>query len=196
MLLSDIDVCNQALTLCGAALITTLDDDSAEAIQCRQHYETTVRAALTAPGGAPFRWSFATRQEQLARLVDTPAARYAYAYQLPPESLVQHGAVQHGIPIAYAIYGDKLFTDAEGPVVLDHTFRPEASAWPPFFLEAVAAALARKLALALNRDKELADLVAPDWQGARTADSQQRTAMRIRATRLTGARFVSRATFR
>jgi len=32
-------------------------------------------------------------------------------------------------------------------------------------------------------------MVTPDWQGARTADSQQRTALRIRATRLTSARF-------
>jgi hypothetical protein len=196
MILSDIDICNQALTLCGGSTISSLSDGSAEAVQCGQHYETTVRACLTAPGGAPFRWSFASRQEQLSRLADTPADRWTYAYQLPPEMLAAHGAVQNGHLVEYAIYGDKLFTDAEGPIVLDHSFRAEASAWPPFFVEAVVATLATKLALALNRDGDLAKLVRPDWQGARTADSQQRTAMRMRATRLTSARFTSRATFR
>lgn len=189
MLLTDIDVCNQALTLCGGARISSLEDGTAEAEQCAAHYETTVRAALTAPGGAPFRWSFASRQDTLARLAAVPAGRWAYAYQMPTESLAAHGATQNDSLIAYAIYGDKLFTDAEGPIVLDHSFRAAETGWPPFFVEAIVAALARKLALALNRDGDLAKIVTPDWQGARTADSQQRTALRIRATRLTAARF-------
>jgi hypothetical protein len=196
MLLTDIDVCNQALALCGADRIDSFDAGTAEAIQCSAHYETTVRACLTAPGGKPMRWSFATRQDTLAKVAGSPVGRWEHGYQLPTGCLQVHAVLDNDVPVAFAIYGDKVMTDVDGALVIDHTFRAGTNLWAPFFTDALVAQLARKLALALNRDAELARIVSPDWQGARTADSQQRTARRIRATRLIGARFVSRNTGR
>jgi hypothetical protein len=58
--------------------------------------------------------------------------------------------------------------------------------------------LASRLAMGLNENTDLAKNLAAgvDWRGVRTADSQARTSPRLRATRLTGARFGGRGCWR
>jgi len=188
---TSIDICNQALALVGGEAISAFDDGSNEGAQCGKLYETVVRAALTNPGNTPFRWSFASRQEPLARLVATPDARWPAGWQTPVLCLQIHAVTDADTPVRFAIYGDKIFTDEHTELVCDHTFRAEEAAWPAFFEAEVVTDLARKLAMALREDPELAAELrrSSNWAGARTADSQQRTSQRLRFTRLKLQRF-------
>lgn len=190
---SDIDICNRALARVGADDIASLADESAEARACAREYEETLLAALTAPGGKPFRWSFATTQKALSRLTATPVARYAYAWQVEPNTLVIHAILVNSVPIEFTRLDDNIFCDADADVIAEYTFRAAESGLPAYFVEALTTDLAAKLAVGLNRDMQLArDLKAEaleDWAGARSADSQARTSRRVHANRLKRRRF-------
>lgn len=192
---SSIDLCNAALSLIGANAISSLSGSTREAEACSKAYELTVGAALTMPGGAPFRWSFASRQESLAALTDAPEARWSKAWQLPTACLAVHALTVADAPIAFALYGDNVAcTDEWDTVVCDHTYRPDENLWPAFFADAFVYELAAVLAMALNENRDLSAQMAKmaRWAGARNADSQQRTAPRLRATRLIAGRFGGR----
>lgn len=200
MAFTQIDIGNQALAMVGSAPIAAWDDGSAEGQQIGQHYEVLVGLALTSPGGAPMRWSFATRQDTLTKLAGTPEARYAFAYQIPADVLRLHAVTQNGMPIRYAIHSDAILTDQDNalnPIVADYTFRAQEPTWPPDFTACFVHELASRLALGLNENRALANALkqAADWRGARTADSQSHTSPRLRATRLTSARFSGRGAY-
>lgn len=187
---SNIDVANQALSMIGNEEISAFDDGSAEAKAVANCYETTVGAALLSPGGAPFRWSFATRQDLLAQLLADPTARWDHAFQIPTLCLRLHAVTKGGYPIAYGIHGDHIVADTAGPLVADYTYRAPENVWPADFLRCVVGELAAQLAMSMNEDKDLAATIAKriGWQGVRTADSQARSSPRLRASRLTSAR--------
>ncbi|MCK8787095.1 hypothetical protein M0638_22220 [Roseomonas sp. NAR14] len=194
-----IDIANRALARVGADDIVSLDDDSAEGRACQREYEGVVREALTVPGGAPYRWRFASKQALLTRLQDTPPGRWAYAYQDPSDVLAVHAVTQGDVPVTYDRYDDKVFTDAltsaAGDLVMDYTFRPNEAMWPGYFTAGVVRDLAVKLAIGLREDTSLARMVAQtfDWAGARRADSQGQTARRLLGHgRLIPARFGGR----
>lgn len=188
---SKIDVANEALGMVGADRIAAFDDGSAEGEQVSAHYETLVGKALLTPGGAPFRWSFATRQEPLTLLSDPPEARWTHAYQMPVDCLRLHAVTQHRWPIEFATHGDRILTDTAGPLVADYTVRAAEEEWPLDFLAAVVGELAARLAMSLNENADLAANIARgiDWRGVRAGDSQARSSRRLRATRLTSARY-------
>jgi hypothetical protein len=190
---SDIDICNRALARVGADDIASLADESAEARACAREYEETLLAALTAPGGRPFRWSFATTQKALSRLTATPIARYAYAWQVEPNTLVIHAILVNSVPIEFTRLDDNVFCDADDGVIAEYTFRASESGFPSYFVEALTTELAAKLAVGLNRDTALGNALKQEamasWAGARSADSQARTARRVRATRILTRRF-------
>lgn len=191
---SDIDICNRALVRVGSDIaIASLTDTSAEATVCAREYPETLAAALTVPGGRPYRWSFATSQKALTRLSDTPVARYAYAWQIEPDVLMLHAVLVDNLPIEYARLDDKVFCDAAERVVAEYTFTPAPPAFSPPFTDALTTDLAARLAAGLNRDLELSEKLRREamdqWAAARSADSQARTSRRIRANRLRAARF-------
>lgn len=187
-----IDIANAALTLIGANQIATFDDGSTEGSAIGQLYENCVGAALLTPGGAPMRWSWATRQEALGRLTDTPVGRFAVAWQQPEKCLKIHAVTVMDRPVTFAVYADKIYTDEVGETpICDHSFRVDESAWPPDFADAVTRDLAARLAMALNENADLASELRRglNWGGVRTADSQQRTSQRLRFGRLVSARY-------
>jgi hypothetical protein len=187
---SKIDVANEALVMTGNTQIAEFDDGSAEGVAVSAHYETVIGSALLNPGGGPFRWSFATRQDALTQLAGSPDARWHYAYQMPIDCLRLHAVTERGYPVAYGTHGQHIVTDSTGPLVADYSFRAREEDWPPDFLQAVTIELAARLALTLNENADLAAGLRKlvQWQGVRTGDSQARSSTRLRAGRLTGAR--------
>lgn len=188
-----IDICNRALARVGADDISSLAGSGAEARACNREYEETLLAALTAPGGRPFRWGFAKAQAELERVSDTPVARWAYAWQVPPDALMIDAVLVGGTPIAFDRLDDLIFCNADTGVVAEYAFRPEPSDFPSYFVEALTTELAAKLAIGLNRDTALGAALEKSamalWAGARGAEGQARTSRRIRATRLMAGRF-------
>ena len=78
-----IKVCSRASVLIGGDEIQSFTDGTLESSVADAVYEDIVRAALTNT-----RWRFATNQQQLNRLSETPTGRWDAAYQLPSETLL------------------------------------------------------------------------------------------------------------
>lgn len=182
-----IDIVNRALVRVGAARIASFDGTSAEAECAGAEYEPLVRARLT-----EHRWRFATAQAVLNLLVDTPAGRWAHAWQAPAGALQINAVTRGGLRIRYDRYGDKIFTDEGEDLLADYTFRPDESLWPPYFSDALADQLAYAFALSLARDEELARILGArldrTWARARLSDSQQQSTRRIAPSRFVSVR--------
>jgi hypothetical protein len=79
---SAIDICNKALSLLGQKTITSLNDDSPEALACRLHWPLLRDEVLR---GHP--WNCVKTRASLNRLLVTPDFGYSYYYQLPADCL-------------------------------------------------------------------------------------------------------------
>ena len=177
-MLSAIDLVSSALTRIGADAISSFDDASWEAEVATQIYAPARDALLSAHP-----WTFATGQGQLTRLTATPLADYTYAYQLPSGFLraISVGAGTAGDNAVgrgtdYRIHEQRLHSDAEA-VVMTYIFRPDETAWPPFFDAALIARLMAEFAIPITesttRSEALHRLAEARFRSAKTADSQQ-----------------------
>ncbi|KAA5605412.1 hypothetical protein F1188_10940 [Roseospira marina] len=175
MPLSAVALCSRALIAIGAGPLTSLDDGTAEAQVAGALYPGVRDALLSAHP-----WTFATAQTALARLSEVPAADFAHAYRLPGNHLrtLSAGAGGSGRGLVYRQAEARLWTDAPA-VTLTYIFRPDESAFPAPFVEALAARLAAAFCLPLTESTSRAQLLhqlAEDAvRAARLIDSQQDT---------------------
>lgn len=185
MTTTDVEIASNALVLLGEEPIEAFDDDTVPANTMLRLYARTYKSLLTRR-----RWTFASGQSQLSKLLTAPSSRYQIAYQLPANMLdllsVDPDYIQ------YDIYGKKLYTDYDGELWIDHKYKPEENDLPDYFIEYMEAYLAMKAALPITEDvgkfnamnalqKELA-------REARLADSKQRKNQGIKRFPLTQVR--------
>lgn len=175
MALTALALCSRALLRIGAQPIASLEEGTAEAEVAANLYAPVRDAALSAHP-----WSFATGQAPLARLLARPAADHAHAFQLPPGFLraLSAGTASRGRGIPFRIAEDKLHADAD-QVMLTYVFRPDESAFPPFFAQALVARLAAEFCLPITESASRAEmmyrLAEAELRAARQIDSQQDT---------------------
>jgi hypothetical protein len=173
MALSALALCSRALLRIGAQPIASLEEGTAEAEVAANLYPGLRDALLSAHP-----WSFATAQAALPRLAAVPRADFSHAFQLPPGFLraLSVGAGGRARGLVYRIQEDRLFTDADA-VVLAYVFRPDESAFPPFFAAALVARLAAEFCIPLTESASRAEmlfrLAESELRGARQIDSQQ-----------------------
>ena len=79
--MTNTDICNLALSYLSKGKITSMDDNTEEAAQCKIHYEHDRRLLLR-----QYPWGFAKRTVKLA-LLDATVPGYDYAYSYPAECL-------------------------------------------------------------------------------------------------------------
>ena len=80
---TNIKICNQALNLLGADIISSFTDTTNDAASvCNNIYETVKRQTLSL-----YPWSFALVKEQLNRSTSTPVNEWSYIYPLPSNSV-------------------------------------------------------------------------------------------------------------
>lgn len=188
MALSALIICSRALLKLGAQTIASFDEGTAEAEVAANLYPSVRDALLSSHP-----WSFATGQATLPRLDATPAADFRHAFQLPPALLrvLSAGGPGRGEGLIYRIQENRLHTDAD-QVTLTWIFRPEESAFPPFFAAALIARLAAEFCLPLTENASRADvlhrLAEGELRHARTLDSQQATPRALRDFPLITAR--------
>ena len=83
MRMTDVDICNHAIGLCGSTdWIQSLDDNSVSARRCKRFFEPAVERVL-----ASHDWSCASRIVRLAQNTTSPTAEYQYAYALPNDCI-------------------------------------------------------------------------------------------------------------
>ena len=81
-MVSKVEICNIALQNLGANKITSITDNTVEAIECNLRYDTARRALL-----AMHPWNFAIKRASLNADVTAPAFNYGYAFTLPSDFL-------------------------------------------------------------------------------------------------------------
>jgi hypothetical protein len=188
MALSDIALCSRALLKIGAQPVASLEEGTAEAEVAANLYPGLRDALL-----ASFPWSFATTQATLPRLAAAPVADWLYAFQMPADLLrvLSAGSPYLGSGLAYHVLGQHLHCNAE-QVTLSYIRRPDESAFPAFFAEALVARLAAEFCLPLTEDASRArllfDLADSLLRSARNTDSQQATPRAIADFPLLNAR--------
>ena len=79
---SKIQICNEALQNIGASYITSIEENTTNAIGCNLRYDSARRALLEMHP-----WNFAIRRVALNANVDAPAFNYGYAFNLPSDFL-------------------------------------------------------------------------------------------------------------
>ena len=174
MALSALALCSRALLKIGAQPIASFDEGTAEAEVAANLYPAARDALLSL-----HQWSFATAQATLPRLAAKPVADFANAFQLPAGFLraLSAGAPGAGRGLVYRLFEDRLHCNAE-QVTLSYIFRPEESAFPPFFA-ALATRLAAEFCIPLtgntSRAQHLHAQSEAELRAARLADSQQAT---------------------
>lgn len=183
-----IALCSQALLKIGATGIASFDEGTAEAEVAANLYGPARDALLSAHP-----WSFATAQATLPRLLAEPVADYARAFQLPADFLraLSAGGDGRGRGIDYRIAERRLHASADA-VILTYIFRPDESAFPPFFAQGLVARLAAEFCLPLTESATRAEvlhrLAEAEFRRAKTIDSQQKTANGLDAFALIEAR--------
>ena len=82
MPLTDVELCSAALVKIGAAVITSFEDESAEADIAKRLYEPTLQGLITSHP-----WHFTLAQSELAALDEAPQAGFSPGFELPQDAL-------------------------------------------------------------------------------------------------------------
>lgn len=179
MALTPIALCSRALIKLGARPIASFVEGTVES-QVAAALFPSVRDALI----SAHPWSFASAQTALARLAAPPVADHRNAFQLPADFLraLSVGTSGRGRGAEYRIAESTLQTDLD-EVVLSYIFRPDESAFPPFFDAALIAALAAEFCLPVTESTSRAELLYKladgEFRRARLIDAQQDTPGRV-----------------
>ena len=188
---TDVEICSTALVMIGASPIASLSGISAEIQACQNLYERTVRNELSL-----HRWRFAVGQEQISRLATAPLGKWDAAYQIPPEMLtVNTVRSSSSFPIPFDRFEDNIYCNAsEAEVgIAEGVYRIDEQFWPPYFQSYIEIKLASLLASALAERGDLAQgldqRAMRQAAQARNVDSQGRTAVKLRTSRMISRRF-------
>ena len=181
MTASTVDICNQALLRIGASRITSLGDDTEEAILCNLLYTTVVEETI-----GEGMWSRALVRATLNKTTNTPVYGFSNEFQLPTSpaivNILSVNETEAG-SIEYAIEGDKLITD-EGSIKIQYTgFIEDPAKYGPHLRQAIVSRLAAELAFPITGDQRLSDRMfqkySLDVEKGLTFDNQQGTSIRI-----------------
>jgi hypothetical protein len=186
---SKFDICNKALVLVGANIISSFTQNSTESIVANQLYESTLEDLLTR-----CRWRFATKQVQLSKNTDNPDARYESSYALPGDAFMIHTVTVSDNVIIYDRYGQNIFTNTTSSdiVIADYTFQPSESIFPPYFKQALVFELASLFAGSIVRNDQLSIMyearASRQLSVAKSIDAQAQTTKRVDVNRFRNTR--------
>lgn len=167
---SDIKIASNALQLLGHSAITSFDEGTAGAEIASAMYDITYESLLT-----EYRWRFATKKTQLARLVDAPLDDFLYKYQLPSDLLY---LIRPTIAnLNYEVYEDTIHTDAT-ELKIDYIYNIEADKLPPYYVVVLQYMLASQFAIPITGSESKANLYFQQFETqlkkAKFADATQR----------------------
>lgn len=163
-----------ALTRCGAASITSLDDANDKARLCVEHYEPTVLAMLRRHP-----WNFAVKRVQLAEDSDEPVNEWDHQFILPSDPFCVRVLQVNDGRDDYVIEGRKLLTDVE-TVYLRYVARVNEAEFDPLFVEALAMQLAGKFAYRLQVSETLRGAILQELQQISMPDARSSDALEQR----------------
>ena len=155
---TDVEICNMALTRCGASPITALDDANDKARLCLEYYEPTVLAMLRRHP-----WNFAVKRVELAEDSETPLDEWEHQFALPADPYCISVLQINDGRDDFVIEGRLLLTDLE-TVNLRYVARVNESLFDPIFVECLVLQLASKFAYRLQVSETLRGAILQELQ--------------------------------
>lgn len=173
-----IDLVNSALILVGDAPITSLSDQSTQALVANTILEDVIEAELFET-----RWRFATETTTTSLVSSKSHPTGLGIFQIPSGTIRVWNVLERGKSILgeWEMEGDKLLIDADATSVIsiERTVEPNVGNWPPHFRMAVIHALASMFCLGLTENEEKSKMLAQIGdtykRKARAQDSGQST---------------------
>lgn len=157
--MSKVQVCNRALSkYLGAKSINSLDEETAEAEQCKLHYDDTLKGLLEYHP-----WTFANTRQVLAEKTNDRTKEWTYRYQLPANCLylrwvndpeVARYMIQQDLnpDSSREMSGDNIYSDVNGAVCEFTTLVEDVNLMPQLFKDALSAALAAAICMPITED--------------------------------------------
>jgi hypothetical protein len=169
---TEASICNLALIRIGsAALIDSLNEDTAEARACKVLYPHTRDNALS-----EFDWPFARRRSTLARLAGVERTNWGFAFTLPTDCLAVRSIitatrtpsitsqVPYTIETNDAGNGKILLCDSDNVEIFYTARLATVGLLPAYFVEALAWLLARELSMTLAVRPDLRQQALQSWE--------------------------------
>jgi hypothetical protein len=194
-MVSKVDICNYALQEVGGTKITTLTENTPNAIECNLRYDTARRALLTM-----HLWNFATKRFQLNADATGPLFNYEYSFTLPADFLyicmtgleeqfqspstqiVNSNLYVHDVPSyggidKYRIEGGKLLSHDSSVNLIYVADEEDTQLFSKTFVELLARFIASKIAYKITGSKSERDtqlqIFEQELSAFQSIDSQQ-----------------------
>ena len=161
---SNVTICNQALNLLGADVISSFSDTTNDAATvCNNIYDTIKKQTLSL-----YPWSFALTKVQLARSSTTPINEWSYQYDLPSTAVsgtplqVYNSSATRVLPIQnyellYTASGPTIATN-ESSIYIDYvTSGISEGLMPSYFVQLLVYMMAWHLAEPVTDQLQKAD---------------------------------------
>lgn len=150
---SQVQICNIALNKISQGTITSINEDTAQAIILKNLWDHTRDRCLRAHN-----WNFAVKRQTLSQLTATPAFEYSYYFQLPSDFLRELSLYQNCYP--YKVEGDRIATSASSINLIYIARITDTEKWDPLFTDYFSSVLAEDMARAFTGSESTAESLA------------------------------------
>ena len=161
MAISKTDILNKALTLVGAAPVTSIDDDTNNARILSRVYEIALRSILS-----ECKWNFATKRADLSVLTDTLDwydSGETIVYQKPLDMVKIFGLSDPNA--TWREEGDYIISDSTSLGVRYVYYLDTPSKYPSFFIDAFVDKLCSDIAYAIVNSATLGQTFFEKYEG-------------------------------
>ena len=189
---SDVDIANNALSILGASVISSLTEDTKNARICSQRFSNVRNRVFRAHP-----WNCLIKRVQLAQNTTAPVIEFTYAYALPADFLrvlkIHNGTTDSvASEMPYKIEGANLITD-EATVYLIYVSKDtDSTNYDTYLYEVLAYQLAADIAYGITNNATLAKNLLADadekLREARFVDSTENSTDTVEADEFTDAR--------
>lgn len=172
---SPTSISNIALVALGEDPVTSLDENSKNAILCKARYNDIRRGLLESHP-----WPFAMKQAQWAEDPDAPLFQWGHRYRVPADFIRFYGQSQDRYDMAvWVIMSGFLYTNDTAPLdVLYIWDQDDATKFPPLFVHTLAYEIAMQLGVSITQNMTRVEAALRLFEGklsiARFSQSQQR----------------------
>ena len=169
MAVSNISICNLALTMLSTQRISSLSENTENARKLSAIYDMTRDALLSLHN-----WNFARAEKALALVSGETDTGWSFIYQLPVDCLRVISIVGD---YKFRVFSNKLYTNADSPVIEYQRRITDPTLFSAGFVKALASRLAADLAFGITQNATLTQAMeekaALDLREAKWNDAQE-----------------------
>jgi len=157
MAYSSVLLCNMALLRVGGARISSLSEDTENAIIANLVYQHTYDSVLSS-----YPWNCSTQRVKLAQLTSIPAFGYSYQYQLPSDPYCLRVFETYPKNAEYRIEDRKLLTD-EDEIYIRYSGRIDEAGLDSWVADVIIAKLALQFVNRISQDIQMKNILNQEY---------------------------------